>query len=103
RRMERLVEEAKDPVVGVWLLDVVLGYGSHENPAEALLPAIEEARRIANRPLSFVASVCGTNEDPQSLQKTQEALEGAGVVVMPSNAQAARLAAMIALREPALF
>lgn len=103
RRMERLVEEAHDPEVGVLLLDVVLGYGSHENPAEAMLPAIEEARRIANRPISFVASVCGTDEDPQSLQKTQEALEGAGVVVMPSNAQAARLAAMIALREPALF
>src|SRR5699024_6864164 len=46
-RSERILREAKDPQVAVLLMDVVIGYGSHEDPAGSLLPAIQEAKETA--------------------------------------------------------
>ncbi|MEM3420681.1 MAG: acyl-CoA synthetase FdrA [Candidatus Hadarchaeum sp.] len=100
-RQKRMLAEASDPKTAVMLLDVVLGYGAHEDPAGALAPTIAQAKRIAEqegRYLSVVASVCGTKEDPQNLDTQIEKLRRVGVVVMPSNAQAARMAALIASR-----
>ena len=95
-RCERLLQEAKDPGTGVILLDVVLGYGSHPNPAQELVPAIARARKAAGkRALSFIASICGTDEDPQSYSRQKAALDQAGVIILPSNAQAARFAALV--------
>jgi FdrA protein len=60
-RNERIVKEAADPQTAVILLDVVLGYGSHPDPASMMVPAIEAARkRAGKRTLAFVGSVCGT-------------------------------------------
>ena len=95
-RNERIVEAAKDPKTAVILLDVVLGYGAHPDPASALAPAIEGATRAAakgRRGLAIVASVCGTPADPQDLDRQEKQLAAAGVLLAPSNAQAARLAA----------
>ena len=103
-RAERLVHEARDPSVGLILLDVVLGYGSHLDPAGELLPAIVQARADApGTPPVFVASVCGTEADPQVLSRQEAALRAAGVLLCDSNAQAARLAGAIvtAVQEPA--
>jgi succinyl-CoA synthetase alpha subunit len=100
-RRERIVQDAADPATAVLLLDVVLGYGAHPDPAAELLPALETARRAARaagRGLAIVASVTGTERDPQVRSVQVAALRGAGVVVMDSNAQAARLAALIAAR-----
>ena len=38
-RNERMLEEAADPQVAVILLDVVLGYGSHPDPAGEIVPS----------------------------------------------------------------
>ena len=46
-RNERIIQEAQDPETAVILLDIVLGYGSHMDPAGELLPAIREAQKIA--------------------------------------------------------
>jgi FdrA protein len=100
-RRERMIQEAKDAETAVILLDVVLGYGAHKNPAGELVPAIMEAKGIAEkegRYLSFVTSICGTEDDPQNFKEQKKQLEEARVVIMPGNAQAARLAAMIATR-----
>jgi FdrA protein len=100
-RRERILREAKDPEVAVILLDVVLGLGANPDPAGELVSAIREAKELAareNRYLPFVASVCGTEGDPQKLSSQEAKLRGAGVVVMPSNAQAVRMAALIATR-----
>ncbi len=97
-RCERIVQEAGDDGTAVILLDVVLGYGSHPDPAGALVPAIENAREIARaggRPLAFVASITGTDGDPQNRSRQMAALERAGALIAPTNAQAARLAGMI--------
>jgi FdrA protein len=91
-RREWITREAEDPATAVILLDVVLGYGAHPDPAGELLPAIAAAR---TRGVTVIASVCGTETDPQGLSRQADALRRAGVVVMPSNAQAARIAARI--------
>ncbi|KXB01357.1 hypothetical protein AKJ44_02640 [candidate division MSBL1 archaeon SCGC-AAA261F17] len=104
-RQERIMSEASDPETAVILLDVVLGYGAHEDPAGELTPTIKEAKETAEkegRSLPVVASVCGTAQDPQDLSDQEEKLADVGVIVMPSNAQAARMAALIASRGEAL-
>ncbi|MBI2155708.1 MAG: acyl-CoA synthetase FdrA [Candidatus Rokubacteria bacterium] len=97
-RREWIEREGGDPETAVLLLDLVLGYGAHGDPAGEILPAIRNARRAAaaaGRGLAVVASVCGTAGDPQGLAAQTAALEAAGVIVLPSNAQAARLAARV--------
>lgn len=94
-RAERLAVDAADPEVGVLLLDVVLGYASHPDPASALVPAIRAA--LAARPqLAVVAYVLGTEDDPQVRSRQEAQLADAGVRLAPTNAAAARLAAAIA-------
>src|SRR6185503_10526369 len=41
-RIRRMRQEAADPEVGMILLDVVLGEGSHADPASELAPVIKE-------------------------------------------------------------
>lgn len=83
-----------DEETAIILVDVVLGYGSHVDPAGAVAQSVTEARaKLAAKGLDFVAvaSVTGTDKDPQDLGKSIEKLEEAGLIVMPSNAQAVRL------------
>jgi FdrA protein len=85
-RTERLRREGADPEVGVVLLDVVLGYGAHPDPAEELAPAIREANA------QVIVALCGAAGDPQDLGAQRRRLEEAGAVVTRSNAHAARIA-----------
>ncbi len=97
-RIERLLQEARDPSVAVILLDVVLGYGGHEDPAGVLAPAIRESKSAAarhGRHLPIVCFVCGTEEDPQILSVQGGKLIHEGVLLAPSSAAAATLAAEI--------
>ncbi len=97
-RIRRLLQEARDPEVAVIMLDVVIGYGAHPDPAAELGPAVVEARKLARdggRELLFVASVTGTEGDPQRLSQTTATLERAGVIVCNSNAAAAKLVALL--------
>jgi len=101
-RNERILLEAADPEVAVILLDAVLGYGAHGDPAGALTPVIREAQQTtarAGRRLSFVASVCGTSEDPQNASQQERRLKDAGVVLARSNAEATRIALELARGE----
>jgi succinyl-CoA synthetase alpha subunit len=98
-RNERIVAEAADPEVAVILFDVVLGYGSHPDPAAEMVPAIKAAQARAakgKRKIAFVGFVCGTSGDPQNLGAQEAALKKAGVLLADSNAAAVRLAARIA-------
>ncbi|MGE5791571.1 MAG: acyl-CoA synthetase FdrA, partial [Bacteroidota bacterium] len=100
-RNERMVREAGDPEVAVILFDVVLGYGSHPDPAAEMVPAIAAARAVAakrKRRIAFVGAVCGTDADPQGLVRQEGALAKAGVILGSSNAEAVRIAAAIAKR-----
>ena len=97
-RTERIAAETGDASIAVVLVDVVLGYGSHEDPAGAMLPSLVEARRAAQARgghLPVIASVTGTPGDFQGYAGQVAKLEAAGCIVMPSNYRAAVLAAKI--------
>ena len=83
-----------DGKTGVILVDVVLGFGSHSDPAGAVAASVREIRqRLSNqgKDVVVIASVCGTDLDSQDLHKSVATLEEEGILVMPSNAQAVRL------------
>jgi len=83
-----LAEALVDPNVGVVLLDVVLGYGGHPDPAGHLAAFLTGRDR---RP-PIVASVTGTDADPQPREAQVQKLADAGVIVADSNADAAEAA-----------
>ncbi|MFQ5864987.1 MAG: acyl-CoA synthetase FdrA [bacterium] len=86
-RLERFRQEADDSTVAIILMDVVLGYGAHPDPASELAPAISEARaraKAAGRELEIVVVVVGTDEDPQDLASQIERLQAAGARVETS-------------------
>jgi FdrA protein len=96
-RNERLAVELKDKNIGLLLCDVVLGYGSHVDPAGILARAVVAARK-KRRHLQAIASITGTAADPQDYFAQQRTLEQAGIIVMPNNSEAAKLAAEILKR-----
>jgi len=89
-REKQLHGALADDSVLVVLLDVVLGYGAHEDPAGSIATAVSESE--GEWPV-VVASVCGTSGDPQGWADQIDSLVDAGVVVCESNADASRLAA----------
>lgn len=88
-RLGMLRDAARDERVGCVLLDVVLGHGSHPDPAGGLAGALADVAR--ERPV--IAHVCGTPADPQDARRQEAVLRDAGAAVAPTNAVAARLAA----------
>lgn len=95
-RAERLIEEYCDIEVAVILCDIVIGYGSHENPALPIAEAVKKAREKTSNKVTVIASVCGTEKDPQGLTKQEEILRQQGILVFPSNAYAAEVAGRLA-------
>jgi len=100
-RHDRILQEARDQETAIILLDIVIGYGSHHNPAQEVVNSINTARESAKRDTSvpiYVAFVCGTQGDPQNQAQQEEILRRAGVIVVENNTQAVRLASDIILR-----
>lgn len=92
-RIRRLEKEASDPEVAVILMDVVLGFGAHADPASELAPAIAaaiKAAKEAGRHLEVVAVVCGTDGDPQGMAGQIRMLKDSGATIETSNDVAAR-------------
>jgi len=97
-RNRRILQEAQDPQTAIIFLDIVLGYGVHPDPAGAAVEAIREAQTLAHaagREILFIASVCGTEGDPQNARVQETTLKDAGVIVLPSNAAATKLAGYV--------
>ena len=82
-----------DPATGVVLVDVVLGHGAHPDPAGRLAAVLAAHEGAAP---AVIASVCGTEDDPQVRSDQVAALREAGIVVAESNAGAAETAAALA-------
>lgn len=87
-RAERFEQELADPQVAVIMLDFVLGYGSHPDPVGAMADSIRKARGVESGGPLIVASVTGTNNDPQHLDDQLRSLRSLGVQTYRSNAQA---------------
>jgi hypothetical protein len=93
--------QGADPQTAAILFDVVLGFGSHADPAAGLARALTDAGREAaaqGRTLAMIGHVCGTDGDPQNKAAQVRQLEDAGAVIVGSNVEAAVLAAHLATR-----
>ena len=84
--LRRRMLRDEGPTAGCVLLDVVLGHGSHADPAGEL------AETLAELACPVIAHVCGTKDDPQDAERQEATLREAGVHVAATNAAAARLA-----------
>ena len=91
-----LAEALADPAIGAILLDIVLGFGAHPGATDHVISMLSGRR---DRPL-VIASVTGTDADPQPRAAQVRKLEAAGVIVAASNADAAALAIAALARQP---
>ena len=86
-RLCRLRKELEDPQVGVVLLDFITGPGVAADPITAF------AQECAKHPeIVFISTICGSFEDPQNVVEKEKLLKEAGVIVVKSNYQSAKLA-----------
>jgi FdrA protein len=98
-RKEIMQAEAFGADVAAVLLDVVIGYGAHSDPAGEIAGTCAE---IAAGGAAVVAYVLGARADRQGFDRQRRTLQDAGAIVTTSAAQAARVAAAIAVRQPSL-
>jgi FdrA protein len=94
-RDDLVVRHANDSTVGLILVDCVIGYAAHADPARSLAEAARsamEAAKADGRTLAVLASVTGTDLDPQGYAAQRKKLGSAGIFVAESNAAAVRMA-----------
>ena len=100
-RVERFLQEARDPETAVILMDLLLGYALCPDPVGMMADAIRQGMAEAEaegRSLCVIASICGSDLDPQGFEQQKKKLEESGVIVMEHNGAASRLAAAIIAR-----
>jgi len=93
-RRQRILVESRDPKVAILFLDFILGYNASMDPVGDLVDVIQEAKLIYKQhagALTIVASVCGTDGDPQDLNMQIKMLRETGVLVYRSNALASKV------------
>jgi FdrA protein len=90
-----LAEEDNLSTCGVLLVDLVLGHGSHLDPAGELVESVKKLRDQHSFSAEVVAVVIGTEADPQNLPDQITKLEDSGIRVFRSNSEAARYTAML--------
>ncbi|HYB21394.1 MAG TPA: acyl-CoA synthetase FdrA [Thermodesulfobacteriota bacterium] len=98
-RNERILKEAQEGNIRVFLLDVFLGYGAHPDPGTGLARTIVEAKKAytkKGKSLCFVVSLTGTEGDPQNYNAQKRRMEEVGAIVMESSTRATYLAGLIA-------
>jgi FdrA protein len=93
-RKQRIMAEARDPQTAILFLDFIFGYNASMDPVGELLEAMMQARQIMKSHgghLTIVASICGTDGDPQDVNMQVKLLEETGARVFTSNAKAAAI------------
>lgn len=99
-RIELLREQGADPAVAAIIMDVVLGYGAHADPAAELAPICRDI--VAGGGPQVIIYVLGTDQDPQGYEKQKQAFTDAGCLVTETAARASLAAAALATRKPEL-
>jgi FdrA protein len=97
-RKEIMQAEAFGPDIAAVLLDVVIGYGSHPDPAGEIAGTCAD---IVASGAAVICYVLGARADRQGFDRQRAILAEAGAVVTASAAQAARVASVIAVRQAA--
>ncbi|QMD49002.1 acyl-CoA synthetase FdrA [Citrobacter freundii] len=94
-RNQLITDLGSQPQVRVLLVDVVIGYGATADPAASLAQAWQKAcaARDSEQPLFAIATVTGTERDPQCRSLQIATLEDAGIAVVNSLPEATLLAA----------
>jgi FdrA protein len=94
-RNQLITDLGTQPQVRVLLVDVVIGYGATADPAASLVQAWQKAcaARDSEQPLYAIATVTGTERDPQCRSLQIATLEDAGIAVVSSLPEATLLAA----------
>lgn len=95
-RDAELTSALADSRTAVVLLDVVIGYGAHPDPAMQIVDAVRKAGRHESL---LIASVTGTDADFQGYARQVATLQSAGILVAGSNAQAAEWAASVIAKQ----
>jgi succinyl-CoA synthetase alpha subunit len=86
-RINRILEEAKDPNVAVIIIDIIAGYSVANNTIRVHANAIKEAISIAeqeSRTLPVLAYICGTDKDVPDFELN--ILKDSGARIFRSNA-----------------
>lgn len=93
-RNQEIAHLAQQPEIGVLLLDVVIGFGAQEDPAASLAEQVSRVRELrgAAHPLAVIATVTGTEQDPQQRSRQIASLTEAGIAVMNTLPEAVLLA-----------
>jgi len=89
-RDEAVFKAVSDPKIGVIIIDIVLGYGAHPDPAGHLSKAL--GNKIRESETVVISSITGTHEDPQGFLSQKQKLQDLGILIAPSNFDAAELA-----------
>ena len=91
-REEYIARLANQPEVGVLLVDLVIGYGAQSDPATSLADAVKKLKSKRSELLTVIATVTGTEQDPQGRSAQIEILRNAGICVVNNLPEAALLA-----------
>ena len=94
-RSDLISRTGKNKEVAIILFDVILGFGADANPSSLIIESIRSARKCAeqeSRKLTFIASIIGTELDPQCYSRQFDILQSAGVLIANSNALATQMA-----------
>ncbi len=94
-RSELIAQIGHNREVRVVLVDIILGYGSDENPAGSIIESIRLAKETAakqGRQLAVIAFIVGTERDPQNYANQTALLQEAGVELAENNEMAVQLA-----------
>lgn len=95
QRIELFMKEAKDPEVGVIILDFVLGFGAHEDPVGMMAPYIQQAIADAKdegRHLEVLGYILGTELDDQNIEDQMDKLIASGATHSSSSQNTVLLA-----------
>lgn len=97
-RKERINKESHDPEMAILFIDFILGFNASMDPVGELIDSIISAQnqmKSQGGHLTVVASICGTDQDPQDMAMQKSLLEQQGVYVFSSNARAALFCAKL--------
>ena len=91
-RQEHIRKACEQDGIGLLLIDIILGYGSSDNPAESVVACLQ--KRVNGSPI-IIASVTGTETDPQRRSEQIRVLEKAGITVAQSSSHGAYILSLI--------
>jgi hypothetical protein len=98
-RIDRIMQEARDPEVGVLIIDMVMGTNTLEDPASVYVPPIKSAivtAKSEGRNLAVIIHICASEDDEKNNLRTQEQqFSDAGCLVFKTNEETAFMAAAI--------